>query len=155
VAISSGIYSLAGVLIGGGLTTGSQVYLDRRREQREDRSEQRAVRAAKRQVAAELFEVSAAIRELHDEPESTEVRHLLRSDLWRQYAPVLANEECYTAIWQAHVVADATVRFSGEHRDWDKANAKDAYHLIVEALAALAVSGVPAPPALKDADKAE
>jgi len=49
VAISSGVYSLVGVLIGGGIATASQVHLEQGRERHRQRADERLLRASKRE----------------------------------------------------------------------------------------------------------
>jgi hypothetical protein len=65
VAISSGVYGLTGVVIGGGITTGTQWAM----AWRTDRLD---ARVAKRQVRTELEELRAAVYDKNDQPASVD-----------------------------------------------------------------------------------
>ena len=79
VAISSGVYSLVGVLIGGGIATASQVHLEQGRERHRQRADERLLRASKREIAAELFDIAMAARTVSSQGEAdANHRHLFR-----------------------------------------------------------------------------
>jgi hypothetical protein len=115
VAVTVGIFTLAGVLLGGLVTTYGQLYLEKRRELHAARAEQRALRAAKRQVAAELFSVAIGLREFVADPGSFgQFGHLLtESAQWKRHAAVLANDDCYLPVEHAYLFTDAAVRAIG------------------------------------------
>jgi len=110
--ISSGVYTLVGVLIGGGMTTASQVYLEQRRERRERRAEERVLRAAKREIAAELFDIAIAARTVWSRDEVDEnYKHLFgRADQWERRAALLADDDSYVPVRLAYLFSEQTGR---------------------------------------------
>jgi len=112
VAISSGVYTLAGVLIGGFITTASQVYFERRRERCDERSEQRTLRAARRKIAAELFDIAIAARTVwtHGRADENYIHLLGDSEPWHRHAPLLAGDDGYVPVHLAYLYAGQTGR---------------------------------------------
>ena len=143
MAVSSGIYSLAGVLVGGGITAGAQWSL----AARADRSD---ARVAKRQVRAELqrlkpllgWYLSFPAESIHGFPEPFPI------EKWTTHSDRLARqlsdldwqvvESAYAQVEDIEFLRNRLVRQSEEvqqasTKDLEKA-ARRALHLINEAI---------------------
>jgi len=81
------IFSLIGVVLGGIITGGTQMFLERRRERR-------AVRRAKRLVGGELLHASMILRSLSDSkiwPSSPDATSVLPTSAWQEHRAHLAD----------------------------------------------------------------
>jgi hypothetical protein len=105
--ISSGVFGLAGVLLGSAVTTVVQVHLERRRELREAHAETRALHAAKRQIRGELFGIGLAANQMLNHLDRAELWQpmLGEFEMWSRHSDLLANEDCYLPVQTVYMSA--------------------------------------------------
>jgi hypothetical protein len=85
--LATGLFGLAGVIVGAAATTGSQLYLEKSRLERE-------ARRARQMVVGELLQVELIVRdasESHQWPPIDDVDAFLPTTAWREYRGQLVD----------------------------------------------------------------